>query len=1028
MKKTQLFLTVPLVVAMGCRSNEEASSSESDSDKVAGRFEKLDLDKPAAFTPRSVGAKVETFVLELAGQPVARLQEAAGQAMTAAQKTDARKQIAAAQDVVAYGVQALGGTVKARYRDAYNGLRVRISTSQLQALKHLPGVVRVHRLQTFEPNNANGVQRIAGPAAWTPFAGAAGFHGEGIKVAIIDSGIDFTHADFGGPGTPEAYEAAFANSAAPADPALFGPDAPKVKGGWDFAGDAYDANDPAHEVPTPDANPLDCGGHGSHVAGTVAGFGVLANGQRFTGPYNDTTHSSNSFLIGPGVAPAADLYALRVFGCDGSTNLTVDALDWAVANDMDVINMSLGSSFGSADDPSAVAADNAVRAGIVVVASAGNAGPVSYITGSPASSSMAISVAAQDPRGAFPGATLTAGTGSPVSAINANGAAITQPSLQVKLLLDANGNLKLGCSPADYQDVAGKIVVTKRGTCARTSRAIYGQAAGAAAVLMVNNANGLPPFEGPITQNLDTGEYVNVTIPFFGVSLAAESFIKTLDGQTLAIAGGSIANPSFNTLASFSSLGPRLTDGHLKPDVTAPGVSILSVAVGAGIGGAVFSGTSMAAPHTAGLAALVRQAKPRWSALQIKNAIVNTASPAGVVNYPTRRAGAGVVDAAGAVRTNAIAWVDSEEIHLNLGVLEQKEDYVQTKTLRVRNRGTSPITFNLAASYPQGSPHSISLSPTSITVPANNTFSVNVTITIDASTAGDATAFREVAGVLALTPASGSNNGVALNVPYYGVLRPQAQVAANIAPRLGGRWTQAYARVSNASSEVAGIADFYAWGHDDANDEQGYVDIRAAGAQAFSTGTSQLVVFAVNTYRPWSTPSLIEFDIPVDTNLDGTPDYIVIGVDLGLLQGTGFSGRVVSAVLNLSTGAISAQFFADAPTNGSTILLPVTAEQLGLTAESPRFAYSVASFDLAGADTDETTSAATFNAFSSAVSQGDYVPLAPGAIEYVPVALDAAEQALSPALGHMIVTLDNRGGAREAALIPLAPQREASRR
>ncbi|MEJ1965404.1 MAG: S8 family serine peptidase [Gammaproteobacteria bacterium] len=80
------------------------------------------------------------------------------------------------------------------------------------------------------------------------------------------------------------------------------------------------------------------------------------------------------------MAPKADLYAVRVFGCEGSTNVVVDAIDWAIAHDMDVINMSLGSDYGSADDADAVEVDNAARAGVVVISSAGNAGPAPYIT------------------------------------------------------------------------------------------------------------------------------------------------------------------------------------------------------------------------------------------------------------------------------------------------------------------------------------------------------------------------------------------------------------------------------------------------------------------------------------------------------------------------------------------------------------------------------------------------------------------------------------------------------------------------
>src|SRR5262245_19103821 len=114
---------------------------------------------------------------------------------------------------------------------------------------------------------------------------------------------------------------------------------------------------------------------------------------------------------------------------------------------------------------------------------------------------------------------------------------------------------------------------------------------------MINNAAGFPPFEGPITENPDTGEQFNVTVPFLGVANTTGNAVAALDGRTVTLAATSIANPGFNTVASFSSLGPRSNDGHLKPDVTAPGVSIRSAGVGSGAGSAILSGTSLAAPH-----------------------------------------------------------------------------------------------------------------------------------------------------------------------------------------------------------------------------------------------------------------------------------------------------------------------------------------------------------------------------------------------------------------------------------------------
>src|SRR5205085_2390159 len=215
------------------------------------------------------------------------------------------------------------------------------------------------------------------------------------------------------------------------------------------------------------------------------------------------------------------------------TDVTVDAIEWAVDNDMDVINMSLGSPFGSKDDPSAVAATNAARAGVIVVASAGNEGPSPYMTGSPATALGAISVAATDPWEKLPGANITAGALS-VQAINANGYALSGSlSYNIKVIKNVGGNEDLGCSPAAFRTLA--------------------------------------------------------------------------DGTATTVAAASITNPSFKGFASFTSTGPRSGDSGLKPDISAPGVSIISTGMGTGTAGAALSGTSMAAPHVTGVAALTRQ-------------------------------------------------------------------------------------------------------------------------------------------------------------------------------------------------------------------------------------------------------------------------------------------------------------------------------------------------------------------------------------------------------------------------------------
>src|SRR5690348_3055423 len=363
-----------------------------------------------ALTPLGVAPREVTVVVQLAGDSVAEQQANAGRRLLRAEKDSLKGQLRGRQDALRPSIEALGGRVIAQYQAAYNGVKVRISSERARELAALPGVVAVRPLQLMRPNNVRGIPLIGAPTVWQNL----GLHGEGVKVAIIDTGIDYTHANFGGPGTAAAYTLAHAAETSPANPSWFGPAAPRVKGGIDLVGDSYNAdpNSAAYQpVPHPDPNPLDCNGHGSHVAGTAAGSGVTAAGATYTGPYDATTLANPAnFNVGPGVAPKADLYAVRVFGCEGSTDVTVDAIEWAVDNDMDVINMSLGSPFGSTDDPAAVASTNAAKAGVIVVTSAGNEGPSPYVAGSPSTAAGAISVAAVDPWQTLPGASITAGT------------------------------------------------------------------------------------------------------------------------------------------------------------------------------------------------------------------------------------------------------------------------------------------------------------------------------------------------------------------------------------------------------------------------------------------------------------------------------------------------------------------------------------------------------------------------------------------------------------------------------------------
>src|SRR5262249_10064229 len=152
------------------------------------------------------------------GASVAEQQGNAGRKLSNAERSQIKQQLKGQQDGLQGSIQGLGGTIRANYQSAYNGIKVRIAQSKIGALASLPGVVGVHSVVPKEPTNVRGIPYIGAPAVWD---GPAGLHGEGVKVAVIDTGIDYTHANFGGPGTAAAYDAAHEQQTKPADPALF---------------------------------------------------------------------------------------------------------------------------------------------------------------------------------------------------------------------------------------------------------------------------------------------------------------------------------------------------------------------------------------------------------------------------------------------------------------------------------------------------------------------------------------------------------------------------------------------------------------------------------------------------------------------------------------------------------------------------------------------------------------------------------------------------------------------------------------
>jgi subtilisin family serine protease len=663
---------------------------------------------------------------------------------------DAQRQltrIESAQQRLLAPLAQLNATVIYRVQRVYNGIAVKVDSNRLAEIARLPGVKALHPLINKQRNNSSSVPLIGAPQLWD----SAGLNvtGTDIKVGIIDTGIDYIHTTFGGSGLPADYTRNITDSISES-PALF-PSA-KVVGGFDFVGDAYDGENAL----APDSDPMDCpvelgGGHGSHVAGTAGGFGVNADGTTYTGPYGPTTNFGG-LRIGPGVAPGAKLYALRVFGCDGSTEVVDQALEWAAdpngdgnfSDHLDVINMSLGSDFGETIDSTSVASENAIAVGVIVVASAGNSGDTTFIHGSPGTAEGVISVAssvdalsiidridvtappaiANDPQAELASFSVAYDWANepPVSG------AVVYPPTQ-----------RTGCEDftlANAALIAGKIALLDwtDGECGSVTRTAKVVAAGGIGAILVEDLDFFDLFI--------TGSAV---IPSVSVPKATGDLLKAnLIGLTVTFDGslantGQLNDPAVaDTLSAFSSRGPRRA-GALKPDITAPGESIFSTKSGSGNQGTTLSGTSMAAPHVAGAMALLRQLHPTWTVAQLKALAMNTATKdlrsASDVNaqiFSPARVGAGRINLPNAATQSVIIYNKAKpnQVSLSFGAQEITGTTTLSKLVTVVNKGAGSVTYNLSYTPVSNIPGvSYSVAPAQVTLAAGASTDVNVTMT-----------------------------------------------------------------------------------------------------------------------------------------------------------------------------------------------------------------------------------------------------------------------------------------------------------
>ncbi|MBK5269332.1 MAG: S8 family serine peptidase [Acidimicrobiia bacterium] len=876
----------------------------------------LDRSAPERATGNAVGgpvdldAPVQLFV-QLDAPAVAELVALKGNAATPkVQKAHA----ASLSKQQAKFISQLSSDIRVldQLRVGANGIRVDATIRDIPTLAAMSGVRSVAEVTTHYVDNSSSVPWINAPEVWEAYG-----DGDGVTIGVIDTGIDYYHASFGGSGNAADFAA---DDSTIIEPGSF--PTVKVGGGYDFVGDTYNADSSA--TPMPDPDPLDCQGHGSHVAGSAAGLEVPGK-------------------VGAGVAPGATLYALRVFGCEGSTNVTSEAIEWAMDpngdgsmdDHLDVINMSLGSSFGSPDDPSAISSTNAVNAGVIVVASAGNSGSAAaYVTGAPAVSPAAISVAAS-----IDGGYSVLGIVVSIDGVDSTleaGIAGFGPSLAdapvtglVAQALPANG-----CSSVtNSAGIAGKIALISRGDCGFVVKVKNAQDAGALGVIVHNNAPGDPIAMG--------GSDGTITIP--------SVFITQADGTTIraALDGGAVVSAALNAdaelpkpeladqLADFSSRGPGRT-GIFKPDLAAPGFGIVSTEVGSGDGGSVKSGTSMASPHVAGLAALLRQQHPDLAVAGIKAILQNSTVPANGY-YPMTLQGTGVVRADRASALESYASPGG----VSFGRINVAEPTTRQMTVEVTNMSNARKVF--ALSHVPNTPItgvSITTSVSRLSVGAGQTKKFNIKVSVKPSLMTEDDGFysqTEVDGWVVLNDGSD-----ALNVAYTAAVDP----ASDIAIKTVGKKI----KVQNNGQSVGFVDGFTHVGGEGLVTRGTEYSFDAIGVRENFFG-EDVVQFGVVGDAPWDSMSTTEVDIYVDADGDGIPESVIVAADLGILQGADPTGTLVTAVFDLGTGAFPLDWYVIADNNDHSAVLTAT-RSLILPDGDSDFDYTAFWYDLTGSEFD----------------------------------------------------------------------------
>jgi subtilisin family serine protease len=855
--------------------------------------------------------------------------------MTADQQRAYLANLTQKQNALMTRIQAQGGRELGRVAKGHNALIVEIGANQLSALSGLNGVTSVRPLINFQIAQASGAPGQPDLSTTLPYVGAtavqnSGVTGRGVKVAMLDSGIDYTHYNLGGSGNVADYTIAAAAAASAPPPNLF-PTA-KVVGGYDFVGDTWPNGD---GLLHPDPNPIDLNGHGSHTSDIVGGRSL------------DGLHK--------GVAPDSKLYAVKVCSsvstaCSGLAIL--EGLEFALDPDntgtlnspVDVISMSIGGSFGQREQDASEMFTNIVQFGIVAVLSAGNDGDIPYVVGFPAATPEVVAAAATTAVNGFD-IPLMLNSPTPVAGTYPNtatldfapiGAPVTANVAYVGQGCPA-GSISAG-SPADpyLANPSGKIALVDRGACSVSLKIDRAASAGAVAVLIGLVA----PGDAVAFSNAGGSNFV----PTLVITQSVSAVIKNaLAGSPVnATISPNNAIPLSGNIASYSSRGPNYSYNMLKPDMSAPG-TVDAAQPGTGNGQTTESGTSFACPMMAGSAALLLSKNPSLTPLDIKALLMETSEPEVFQNVatspgvlaPMSRMGSGELRVDRAVAASTAAWDASDPLSVSLSFGTYRLNLNQTfkKKVVIRNYSNAPRSYTISNVY-RDAPNTTGVTlttPATVSVPANGSANFNLTLQVNAAAlpvwdffGGQNTATGsllqtvEYAGYLTFT--SGSEH---IHLPWH--ILPHK--AANVAPAftsvaLNGQPFPL--NLSNINTSAGGQVDVFSLTGTNMQyppsflpapgDDFAVINLRAAGvrlvclALSGSSCTSYGVQFAVNTFGQRSHPSVpAEFDIDIYLNgYTASPDLIIFNEDIGLATtGTTFSGQdgvfVVDVAANTAT-------------------------------------------------------------------------------------------------------------------------------